>query len=122
MTYLNFLKNKVIVVTGAVILFALLITIGVKIFNSAAPKLQPEKIALRIAWEAVMKTDRYRYWKEQGEEYKATAHPTYAKNAPEYKPELWTVDFDLPNVEDQNMYVDVNINTGKVLYLHEYQA
>jgi len=84
--------------------------------------LQSEQVALHIAWEAVMETNRYKSWNVEGLEYKADPHPTYNKEDVKYKPELWTVDFDLPDVTDQNMYVDVNIDTGKVLYLHEYEA
>ena len=90
--------------------------------SSTNISLQSEQIALRIAWEAVMETERYKSWKAEGLEYKADPHPTYDKEDVEYKPELWTVEFDLPDVTDQNMYVNVNINTGKVLYLHEYWA
>ncbi|MEK6958301.1 MAG: hypothetical protein AABW99_04975 [archaeon] len=82
----------------------------------------PEKIALRIAWEAVKKTGRYTSWKAEGVEYEAVPRPSYAQDDVNYKPELWTVDFGLPYVEDQDMYVMVDINTGTVLYLHEYAA
>jgi len=85
-------------------------------------KESPEKIALRIAWEEVMKTERYAAWKAEGLEYEAVPRPSYSQDDVNYKPELWTVDFGLPYVEDQDMYVLVDINTGKVLYLHEYAA
>ena len=39
-----------------------------------------------------------------------------------YKPELWTVDFDLQDVTDQGIHVMVDINTGKVLSSYEDQA
>ena len=82
----------------------------------------PGKIALRIAWEAVMKTERYAAWKEEGIEYEAVPRPSYAQDDVNYKPELWTVDFGLSYVEDQDMYVMVDINAGTVLYLNEYAA
>ena len=69
-----------------------------------------------------MKTGRYAAWKAEGMEYEAVPRLTYAQDDANYKSELWTVDFVLPYVEDQDMYVLVDINTGKVLYLHEYAA
>ena len=83
---------------------------------------QPEQIALRIAWEAVKKTERYSYWKTQGAEYAAVPRPYNAQGSADYDPELWAVDFILPFATDQGIHVIVNTNTGTVLYIYEDQA
>ncbi|GEM_PF-3174199 len=83
---------------------------------------QSEKIALRIAWEAVMNTERYDFWAAKGVAYKAVPRPSNAQDSANYIPELWTVDFDHPYATDQGIHVNVNIKTETVLFLYEDQA
>ena len=101
---------------------ALLVIVGGGFYFVGKKMQGTTQIATDIARERLKILPRYNEWKKEGFEYQVVnVYPSYPENSSHYKPELWTVDFDIPNgPTDQGIEILVDINKKEAVnvFLH----